>query len=269
MDNMSITGRTLFAFVDYKDPFTPTPVSGEEQPGPVLSIMAAKPFDFLLVFFTPHTRTNAEATCREVRKRFPKCVVMRHELPISDPKDYSSLMGQLAGKVGEIMRTARNTENYICVSSGAAEMRSVWFLLATVGVLPAALLQIGTPAEPLFGAANVKEVRLDRLYWKSLRDLVMPIDYFHPMTPLLETRSAIPERGLYSKLRALGKQVRSTHGKGRPRFGKPHAETLELYDVLAGKQVRFEKPHAKTLEQLTEVDDVLGELQIYWGCPLG
>ena len=184
MDNMKlITGRSLFAFVDHKDPFTPTPVAGEEQPGPVLSIMAAKPFDFLLLFFTPHTRTNAEATCREVRKRFPKCQVVEHELPVSDPKDYSSLMGRLAGQVRDIMRWAINTENYICVSSGTAEMRAVWFLLATAGVLPAALLQIGTPAEPLFGAANVKEVRLDRPDWKSLRDLVMPLDYFHPMIP--------------------------------------------------------------------------------------
>lgn len=287
MDNMVIVGRTLFAFVDYKDPFTPTPVAGEEQPGPVLSILAAKPFDFLLLFFTPHTRTNAEVTCREVRKRFPKCVVMQHELPISDPKDYSSLMGQLAGKVGEIMRMARNTENYICVSSGTAEMRAVWFLLATAGVLPAALLQIGTSAEPLFGAANVKEVRLDRPDWKSLRDHVKPLDYFHPMVPAIESRSAIPEKGLYGKLRALGKQVRSTPGKGGHRSCKPNAETLEP-GRLRGTVKWFNNSkgygyiqrddyvfvHATDLDdvhvlggelQITQLDDVLGELQIYIG----
>ena len=59
------TGQSLFAFVDPKDPFVPTGVEGEEQPGPILSLLAARQFDFLFLFHTPHTRENAEAT-REV-----------------------------------------------------------------------------------------------------------------------------------------------------------------------------------------------------------
>ena len=171
---MLITGRTLFAFVDPKDPFMPSEIAGEDQPGPILSLMAARPFDFLFLFHTPHTRSNALATRDEVERRYEKCHVMIHELPVSDPKDYSALMGRLAREVRQITHMSRGAENSVCVSSGTAEMRAAWFLLTAVGVLPATLLQVGSQADPLFGAANVKEVRLDTGDWAGLRDLVMP-----------------------------------------------------------------------------------------------
>lgn len=175
---MLITGRTLFAFVDPKDPFMPSEVAGEDQPGPILSLLAARRFDFLFLFHTPHTRSNALATRDEVEHRYEKCHVMIHELPVSDPKDYSGLMGRLAREVRQITDLSRGAENSVCVSSGTAEMRAAWFLLTAVGALPATLLQVGSPADPLFGAANVKEVRLDTGDWAGLRDLVMPQQHF-------------------------------------------------------------------------------------------
>jgi len=175
---MLITGRTLFAFVDPKDPFMPSEIAGEDQPGPILSLMAARPFDFLFLFHTPHTRSNALVTRDEVERRYEKCHVMIHELSVSDPKDYSGLMGRLAREVRQINRLSRGAENSVCVSSGTAEMRAAWFLLTAVGALPATLLQVGSPADPLFGAANVKEVRQETGDWAGLRDLVMPQEYF-------------------------------------------------------------------------------------------
>jgi hypothetical protein len=69
---MPKTANKLFAFVGSKDPFMLTAVAGENQPGPVLSILSAKRFDFLFLFFTPHTRANADATKSHVQKRFPE-----------------------------------------------------------------------------------------------------------------------------------------------------------------------------------------------------
>src|SRR6266705_4772915 len=51
--------NSLFAFVDLKDPFSPGEIAGEELPGPILSIMSAKQFRFLLLFHTPHPRQCA------------------------------------------------------------------------------------------------------------------------------------------------------------------------------------------------------------------
>jgi transcriptional regulator with GAF, ATPase, and Fis domain len=46
------------------------------------------------------------------------------------------------------------------------------------------LLQVGSPAEALFGPANVRVVSLDGGDWSSLRDLVMPQQYFKRSAPL-------------------------------------------------------------------------------------
>jgi len=171
--------NSLFAFVDLKDPFAPGEVAGEELPGPILSIMDAKQFSSVYLFYTPHTRENALATKTEATQRYPECNVQSIELAIADPKDYSSLMGKLGlfvRKIG-LLWQARGGKNYVCVSSGTAEMRAAWFLLTATGVLNAKLLQVGTPARPLFGKASVKEVRLDSNDWENIRDLAMPAGY--------------------------------------------------------------------------------------------
>jgi DNA-binding NtrC family response regulator len=173
---MLLSGPTLFAFVDLKDPFMAGPVAGEDRAGPILSLLDARPCGWLHLFHTPHTRENAERTCQEVRKRYPPCQVQVHELPVSDPKDYSQVMGLLAREIRTVVRQ-RPSEHLVCVSSGTAEMRAALFLLTAVGVLPATLLQVGSPAQPLYGAANVKEVDLGSPDWSALRDLVMPSSY--------------------------------------------------------------------------------------------
>src|SRR5215469_8239282 len=94
-DSTTIEGSSLFAFVDLKDPFTGGEIAGEELPGPILSIISARKFNSLHLFFTPHTRTNALATTNEITRRHANCRVVAHELPVSDPKNYSSLMGSL------------------------------------------------------------------------------------------------------------------------------------------------------------------------------
>ncbi|PYT54171.1 MAG: hypothetical protein DMG43_07195 [Acidobacteria bacterium] len=170
--------NSLFAFVDLKDPFTPGEIAGEELPGPILSIMSVKQFGSLFLFHTPHTRENALSTKDEVSHRYPECRVALHELPVSDPKDYSALMGRLSRLVRKLMRLPRTGDNYICVSSGTAEMRAAWLILSGLGILPAKLIQVGSPARPLFGGANVKDVQIDTSDWPTIRDLAMPAEYF-------------------------------------------------------------------------------------------
>jgi DNA-binding NtrC family response regulator len=173
--------NSLFAFVDPKDPFTPGEIAGHHLPGPILSIMSAKQFRHLFLFHTPHTREHAVATEKEVSSRYPKCQTFVHELPVSDPKDYSSVMGSLVGTVQTLIEL-RSSEIanccYVCASSCTAEMRAAWFLLAALGVLPAKMLEVGSPARPLFGEANVKEVRMDSSYWLTLLEHSMRNQYF-------------------------------------------------------------------------------------------
>jgi DNA-binding NtrC family response regulator len=170
--------KSLFAFVDPKDPFAVGDIADTELPGPILSILNARHFDSLFLFYTPHTRENASATEKEVSSRYPKCQIRIHELPVSDPKDYSPLMGRLARMVRVLMSLRDTGDCYVCVSSGTAEMRAAWFLLTALGVLPAKLLQVGTPARPLFGEANVKEVRVGTSDRLTIQQLAMPAQYW-------------------------------------------------------------------------------------------
>lgn len=177
---MSVAPHIFLSFVDLKDPFVPTGVEGESELGPVLSMLAARPFDAACLFHTPQTQEIAESTLRACRERHPRCDVSLAGLQVSDPKDYSEIMGALGRHVVQHAREARRdaAEISVCVSSGTAEMRTAWFMLVASGMLPAKLLQLGSPAAPLFGPSNVKEVELGQSPWGELRDLVMPLPYF-------------------------------------------------------------------------------------------
>lgn len=221
--------NSLFAFVDPKDPFTPGEIAGEQLPGPILSIMSAKQFRHLFLFHTPHTREHAVATEKEVSSRYPECQIVVHELPVSDPKDYSPVMGRLALTVRTLMKpgSSETADCYVCVSSGTAEQRAAraaWFLLAALGVLPAKMLQVGSPARPLFGKANVKEVRMDSSDWLTIRELAMPQAYFRAsargpgeQSPLL---TPLGMRGMLSWLRRGTKEPDDVPLHEKPEAGR-------------------------------------------------
>jgi transcriptional regulator with AAA-type ATPase domain len=248
--------NSLFAFVDPKDPFAPGELAEEQFPGPILSILSAKKFDRIFLFYTPHTRKNAQETEAEALQRYPDCRITLHEFPISDPKNYRVLIGLLRAIVQKLALALRmrGGQSYVCVSSGTAEMRAAWFLLAATGVLPAKFLQVGTPARPLFGKANVREVQLESSDWENIRDLALPT-----MTQL----RGVPTSSL-------------SGARGRPRIppespSKPK-ETLREesptetgeYEIIMGSP---DEPTAKERAplQLPGLDEVLLELDIYVG----
>ena len=175
-----VSESSLFSFVDLKDPFSPSEIAGEDLPGPILSLIGARKFDFLFLFHTPHTRNNALETEREILLRCPDCRVSLHQLPVSDPKDYSFVMARLTREVRELVNQVRTRNNYVCVSSGTAEMRAAWFLLTALHVLPAKLLQVDAP---LFGPVNVKEI-VDTRDWQTVRKVLMP-SFYEQMKPLV------------------------------------------------------------------------------------
>jgi transcriptional regulator with AAA-type ATPase domain len=305
----------LFAFVDLADPFfSGGEIAGEELPGPILSILSARKFGSLFLFHTPHTRENALATVKEVTARYPDCEVTLHELPVSNPKDYSSLMGSLCRQLrdlalskipdaiphateladadrtrvlqmkfsemiygqSEAMRSARSESNYVCVSSGTAEMRAAWFLVTALGILPAKLLQVGSPAYPAFGDVNVKEVRLDTTDWETIRNLVMPAAYFGRLI----TSPAMDKAGrarLSKSLTAEGSELNYlSAGTGAPKHPDDDqkvskalggAEQEGFAPIDAGGMgetylARFSCPDRTMVEGL---DEALEELDIHVG----
>jgi transcriptional regulator with AAA-type ATPase domain len=151
-----LPGRSnLFSFIDLKDPFAASDIAGEDVPGPILSLMNARQFEHVFLFHTPHTRTNAIATEQEISRRHPQCRIRTCELPVSDPKDYSKVIDALSPAIRDLVAQGIKGLNYVCVSSGTAEIRASWFILSALNVLPARLLQVETP---LFGQAKVRDI---------------------------------------------------------------------------------------------------------------
>jgi DNA-binding NtrC family response regulator len=261
--------NSLFAFVDPKDPFTAGEIVGEEFPGPILSILSARQFNFLFLFHTPHTRDNALATQKEVSRRYPDCQVRMHELSVADPKDYSSLMGRLARIVRILMKLPKTGEPYVCVSSGTAEMRAAWFLLTALGVLPAKLLQVGSPGRPLFGEANVKEVRMDTSDWQTIRELAMPAQYWFD----LEDAEALSKKPIPPGAPRLGapwpRRVAKRSASTQDAAAKPDEATEEKLRSF-GSEFEGSPQILKELIQrgpldVPALDDALQELGIYVG----
>jgi len=207
------------------DPFTPSEVAGEELPGPILSILSAKKFDSAFLFHTAHTRENALATEDEMSRKYPGCRVQLRQLPVSDPNDYLSLMGSLWRYGGDLMRRSDADENYVCASSGTAEMRAVWFLLMTLGIVKAKLLQVGTPVQPLFGKVNVKELRPDMADWQTIRDLALAAEPFLTMPRELLTESQPATAG---RLRGIVRHVEFKAGAETFAFDKAFVERMRM-----------------------------------------
>ena len=87
-------------------------------------------------------------------------------------------MGGLASLIRKLRGSLPpQSENFFCVSSGTAEMRAAWFLLNASGLLRGTMVQIGSPNEPLFGSANVKDVPFDDPDWHAVADLIRPQEY--------------------------------------------------------------------------------------------
>ena len=233
---MQYAGSTLLTFVEYKDPFALAELAGQEQPGPVLSLIEARRFDHAFLFYTPQLYAEASATAAEIDRRYPLSTVHLRPLAVADPKDYSALMGRLGREVREIAAAAApGARHSVCVSSGTAEMRAAWFLLTVAGVIDATLLQLGSPAEPLYGAPNVQEVKLDTPDWAALRDLVMPIEFF--ATPAFEDLVAnTPYRSRRRTAAALTEQARALPAAAPappPELANLDAALLEL-DIFIG-----------------------------------
>lgn len=147
----------LFAFVDYQDPYSRWLLGDEERPGPVLTLLAGRKFDRVTLYHTPHTRENARQTQAAILEKHPGTEVEVAELPIGNPKNYGAIINQLLPRS---MEAARKWDGrlWVCSSSGTAEMRAAWYILASTGAFPARLLNVDWPKAGSTEPVRVVEV---------------------------------------------------------------------------------------------------------------
>jgi DNA-binding NtrC family response regulator len=254
------SASTLFSFVDFKDPFVPGDIVGEYLPGPVLSLIGVREFEFVFLFHTPHTRNSALHTKREILIRYPGCQVTLNELQISDPKDYSIVVGRLTGEVRELTEQVRTQNIHVCVSSGTKEMRAAWLLLTLLDVLPAKLLQVSIPT---LGSPNVKEIDRD---WRAVRDVLMPFMYSSPGRPRTIPAFGFDASDLHTDQSQDGS--RSTLRAQPGRLRRPKDRDFRVDDTVGAAETGAKGEADKEKLVVPALDAALQELGIHIRSPI-
>lgn len=137
--------NTLLTFTGFHDPYAVGLVGEEEQPGPILSLVAAKSFNRAVLFSTPNTEKNTAATQKALKSLYPGMDVEVRDFQLADPTDYVAILKGLRGHILKILESTPKTNYFISVASGTPQMHACWVLLAASGEIPAHILHVRPP----------------------------------------------------------------------------------------------------------------------------
>lgn len=141
-------------FTGFNDPYSKSVIAGEERTGPILSLLAARRFDRVIVFSTPATLALTDETAAAIRDS--NVTVIHLNLP--DPTDYLAILRELRRECGTIRDQNLNAELFVATASGTPQMHSCWFLLTASGELPATLLHVRPPRFVTKDLPQVEEI---------------------------------------------------------------------------------------------------------------
>jgi hypothetical protein len=77
----------LLSFIGFQDPYAIGLVGQEEQAGPILSLVAARSFERIILFSTPRTEMNTLATSNALQSLYPQVCIEVRDLLLHDPTD--------------------------------------------------------------------------------------------------------------------------------------------------------------------------------------
>jgi transcriptional regulator with AAA-type ATPase domain len=137
--------KILMTFTGYNDPYSKGMVAGEDQAGPILSVLAARKLDRVVLFSTPSMAESTDATAAAISAMVngPEVSIRRLDLP--DPTDYLAILRELRRECGAIRQQYVEDELFVSTASGTPQMHACWFLLTASGEIPATLLHVRPP----------------------------------------------------------------------------------------------------------------------------
>jgi len=133
--------KILLSFTGFHDPYS-IGLLGEEELGPILSLVQSVGFDQIVLFGTPNTARNTADTASALHVRQSGIVVEVRELPLSDPTDYVAILRELRKSARHVVEGQPNAEFSVAVASGTPQMHACWLLLVASGEVPARILHV-------------------------------------------------------------------------------------------------------------------------------
>jgi transcriptional regulator with AAA-type ATPase domain len=165
--------KILLTFTGFHDPFSASPIGGDMQTGPILTVVADRSFDCVCLFSTPKTAEISERTAQAIRDRHPAVKTEILDVPLKDPTNYLGILRQLRAHFRKIHAAHPDAEYSISVSSGTPHMHACWVLLAASGEIPATILQSTPPEFVPEGRSPVKEIDIHQ---KDFPTITRPTD---------------------------------------------------------------------------------------------
>jgi transcriptional regulator with PAS, ATPase and Fis domain len=150
----------LLTFTGFHDPFTLGQSGGEDQPGPILSLLNLRSFERVFLFDTPTTTKITEETKVAIQSKHSEVQVQVLYLKLSDPTDYQQIFDGLRKHVMVIQNEFSAANFFISVASGTPQMHACWVLLAASGEIPASILHVRPPRFVSKKQAAVAEIDL-------------------------------------------------------------------------------------------------------------
>ena len=95
--------RILFTFTGFHDPYAKSPIEGEEQPGPILTVLKHREFNRVVLFGTPRMVDVTRATVDAITDSMPEVTPDVVQLPLEDPTDYAQILAHLRAHCGRII----------------------------------------------------------------------------------------------------------------------------------------------------------------------
>ena len=184
----------LLTFTGFHDPYALGLIGQEEQPGPILSLVNARPFDHVLLFSTADTQKRAGATEKALGSLYPQVSVEVRDLPVDDPTDYASLLRALRAHTRDIGDRVRDANYFVAVASGTPQMHACWVLLVAAGEIPARILQVRAPRFVSKDRPLITEVDLTAPDFPLVRANVSAVEAPEGAPPDMET--AIRQLGI-------------------------------------------------------------------------
>ncbi|MCK9276353.1 MAG: RNA repair transcriptional activator RtcR family protein [Syntrophales bacterium] len=132
----------LLSFTGYHDPYSLGLIGDDEQPGPILSLVANKPFDTVVLFSTPNMEANTGATKEVLNDLYQHMHVTIKHFAISDPTNYYEILKLLRRNASKIIEENPSANYYISVASGTPQMHACWLLLVASGEIPAQVIHV-------------------------------------------------------------------------------------------------------------------------------
>jgi DNA-binding NtrC family response regulator len=190
MGNMDI----LLTFTGFQDPYAIGLVGEQEQPGPILSLVGARPFDRIIIFSTPNTEKNTLATKDALQSFYPKAGIEVRDIQLHDPTDYRAILRGLRAHIRDIAASTSKANYFIAVASGTPQMHASWVLLAASGEIPAHILNVRPPRFVNKDRPLVYEIDLTSTDFPVVRSNICTIET--PDIPPPDMHTAVRQLGI-------------------------------------------------------------------------